>query len=63
MKKEKKEFTILRYLGRPPALFNDDAIAAVSAYALPDFRLRSKLSTARQDGATAKDKTTIESAT
>ncbi len=28
--KEKKEFTILRYLGRPPALFNDDAIAAVA---------------------------------
>jgi hypothetical protein len=29
MKKERPEFTILRYLGRPPSLFNDDAIAAV----------------------------------
>ncbi len=29
MKKERIEFTILRYLGRPPSLFDDDAIVAV----------------------------------
>ena len=31
MKKERPEFTILRYLGRPPSLFNDDAIDAFRA--------------------------------
>jgi len=29
MKRERIEFTILRYLGRPPSLFDDDAIVAV----------------------------------
>ena len=29
MKKERAEFTILRYLGRPPSLFDDQAIAEV----------------------------------
>jgi len=28
MKKERAEFTILRYLGRPPSLFDDQAIDA-----------------------------------